>query len=136
MSVADEFFDTSVLLYVLSADTQKAERAEALLAEQGTISVQVLNEVAAVATRKLGMTLPDVREILTTLRAVCRVQPVTIQTHDRALRLMERYGFAVYDSLLVAAALLAGCRRLYTEDLQHGQLIDRQLRIINPFRQA
>ena len=133
MSAVDAFFDTSVLLYLLSKDAAKADRVEALLAERGTISVQVLNEFAAVATRKLKMPLPEVKEILDTVRAVCDVKPVTIETHDRALAIVERYGFYLYDSLLIAAALLAGSKRLYCEDLQHGQLIERQLRIVNPF---
>ncbi len=133
MSPAESFFDTSALLYLLSADSRKADRIEGLLAAGGTISVQVLNEFAAVTLRKLAMPLPEVREVLATVRAVCRVEPVTTGTHDRALVILERYGFALYDSVLIAAALIAGCRRLYCEDLQHGQLIDRQLRVINPF---
>lgn len=133
MSVADTFFDTSVMLYLLSSDAAKADRVEALLTEPATLSVQVLNEFAAVATRKLKMPLSEVREVLATVRAVCDIVPVTVDTHDRALAIVERYGFSVYDSLLIAAALMAGCKRLYTEDLQRGQLIDRQLRIVNPF---
>jgi predicted nucleic acid-binding protein len=133
MSAVDAFFDTSVLLYLLSKDAEKADRVEALLAERGTISVQVLNGFAAVATRKLKMPLPDVKEFLDTVRAVCDVVPVTLDTHDRALALVERHGFSLYDSLVIAAALIAGSRRLYCEDLQHGQLIDRQLRVVNPF---
>jgi predicted nucleic acid-binding protein len=133
MSVADAFFDTSVLLYLLSKDAVKADRVEALLAERGTLSVQVLNEFAAVAIRKLKMSLPEVREVLDTIRAVCDVVPVTVETHDRALTIVERYGFSLYDSLLIAAALIAGSKRLYCEDLQHNQLIDRQLRVVNPF---
>ena len=134
MSAADNFIDTSVLLYLLSAEAAKAERVEELLVAGGTISVQVLNEFAAVATRKLRMSIADIREILGTVRTVCGVEPVAAATHDRALDLAERYGFSFYDAVLVAAAILAGCSRLYTEDLQHGQLIDRRLRIVNPFR--
>ena len=133
MSAVNAFFDTSVLLYLLSSDAAKSDRVETLLADRGTISVQVLNEFAAVAIRKLKMPLPEVREVLDTIRAVCEVEPVTIETHDRALAIVERYGFSLYDSLLIAAALIADCRVLYSEDLQHGQLIDRQLRVVNPF---
>lgn len=136
MSAAEPFFDTNVLLYLLSADPVKADRAESLLADGGTISVQVLNEFASVTLRKLAMPVTELREILEPVRSVCHVEPVTEDTHDRALALVERYGFSFYDALLVAAALRAGCARLYSEDLQHGQLIDRQLRILNPFRQA
>lgn len=133
MSAVDAFFDTSVLLYLLSEDAAKADRVEELLAARGTISVQVLNEFAAVSLRKLKMPLSEVKEILGTVRAVCDVVPLTVETHDRALAIVARYGFSLYDSLLVAAALIADCRRLYCEDLQHDQLIERQLRVVNPF---
>ena len=133
MSAVDAFFDTSVLLHLLSTDATKADRVEELLAARGTISVQVLNEFAAVSLRKLRMPLPEVKEILDTVRAVCDVVPLTVETHDRALAIVARYGFSLYDSLLIAAALIAGSKRLYCEDLQHGQVIDRQLRVVNPF---
>lgn len=134
MSGADTFVDTSVLLYLLSSDEEKADRAEELIAEGAVVGVQVLNEFAAVATRKLGLTLAEVSEILATIRGVARVEAMTEETHDRALRIAERYRFSIFDSLIIAAALLSGCRRLCCEDLQHNQLIERQLRITNPFR--
>jgi predicted nucleic acid-binding protein len=133
MSGADPFFDTSVLLYLLSDDTDKADRIESLLSARGIVSVQVLNEFAAVALRKLTMPLNEVREILDTIRAVCAVEPLTIETHDRGLAVCERYRFSLYDSMLVAAALISGATILYSEDLQHGQVIDNQLRVTNPF---
>ena len=133
MSDADSFFDTSVLLYLLSEDSNKADRVEELLAERGTISVQVLNEFAAVALRKLRMPLSDVREILGTVRAVCSVEPITLATHERGLAISERYGFGLYDSMIVASALIAGGKVLFAEDLQHRQFIDAQLRVVNPF---
>jgi predicted nucleic acid-binding protein len=133
MSAAEVFFDTNVLLYLLSADAAKASRAEALLALGGTVSVQVLNEFASVASRKLRMTWPEIREALEPLRAICSVTPVSIEVHDRGLQLAERYGFSTYDAMVVAAALLAGCKTLYSEDMQHGQVIERRLRVCNPF---
>jgi predicted nucleic acid-binding protein len=133
MSDAERFFDTSVLLYILSGDSRKADRAEQLLAERGTISVQVLDEFAAVALRKLRMQLRDVREVLDTVRAVCNVEAVTVATHDRGLALNERYGFSLYDSMIVSSALMAGSEVLYSEDLQDGQVIDGRLRVANPF---
>jgi predicted nucleic acid-binding protein len=133
MSGADPFFDTSVLLYLLSDNTDKADRIENLLSARGIVSVQVLNEFAVVALRKLKMPLNEVREILDTIRAVCAVEPLTIETHDRGLAVCERYRFSLYDSMLVAAALISGASILYSEDLQHGQVIDNQLRVTNPF---
>jgi predicted nucleic acid-binding protein len=133
MSGADSFFDTGVLLYLLSDDTVRADRIETLLAARGTISVQVLNEFAVVALRKLKIPLNEVREILDTIRAVCAVEPLTVETHDRGLAVFERYKFSLYDSMLVAAALISGAKILYSEDLPHGQAIDNQLRVNNPF---
>ncbi|MGH8290427.1 MAG: PIN domain-containing protein [Steroidobacteraceae bacterium] len=136
MSGADSFFDTSVLLYVLSSENEKADRIETLLAESGVISVQVLNEFTAVAIRKLAMPLADIREILEAVRNICRTEPLTVEDHDRAVEIMERYKFSFYDSVIVASALRAACKILYTEDLQHGQVIARQLEVINPFDES
>jgi len=133
MSDAEPFFDTSVLLYLLSGDAAKADRVETLLSARGVVSVQVLNEFAVVALRKLKMPLNEIREILDTIRAVCAVEPITVETHDRGLAVFERYRFSFYDSMLVAAALIAGAKIIYSEDLQHGQVIDNRLRVTNPF---
>jgi len=133
MSGADSFFDTSVLLYLLSGDAVKADRIETLLAARGVISVQVLNEFAVVAIRKLKIPLHEVREILDTIRAVCAVEPITVDAHDRALAVFERYKFSFYDSILIATALISGAKILYSENLQHRQVIDNQLRVTNPF---
>jgi predicted nucleic acid-binding protein len=132
MSGADNFFDINVLLYLLSKDAVKADRAEALLASGGTISVQVLNEFASVASRKLAMPISEIRDVLSTIRAVCTVKPLDVETHELALDLAERQNFSIYDGLIVAAAVRAGCTVLYTEDLHHGQMIEK-LQIQNPF---
>lgn len=127
------FFDTNVLLYLLSADPGKAGTAERLLAAGGHVSVQVLNEFAAVATGKLRLDWAETLEILATVRALCVVEPLTVNAHDRAVAIAARYRLHIYDALIVAAALLAGCERLYSEDLQAGQRFDKRLRIVNPF---
>lgn len=133
MSDAESFFDTSVLLYLLSADAEKADRAEELLERSGAISVQVLNEFTVVAIRKLGLSFGEVREVLGTIRTVCVTHPLTIEHHDKASEIAERYGFSFYDSVIVASALLAECKILYSEDLQHQQVIEKRLTVINPF---
>jgi predicted nucleic acid-binding protein len=121
MSGADAFFDTNVLLYLLSDDAAKANRAEELLAAGGIISAQVLNEFTAVARRKLAMPWSEIREVLATVRTICTVEPVSDLTHDLGSTIAERYGFTIYDGAIVAAASLAGCDLLYSEDLQDGQ---------------
>jgi len=132
MTAADVFFDTNVLLYLLSGDQAKADRAEALIAAGGVISVQVLNEFVSVASRKLAMRLPEIREVLSAVRAACSVEPLSAATHDLALDLMGRFHLAFYDALIVAAAALAKCSVLYSEDMQDAQKI-AGVTIRNPF---
>ena len=134
MANSGVFFDTNVLLYLLDDDTLKADRAEALLAKGGIISVQVLNEFTSVASRKLKMPYSDINEILQTVREVCEVKDLTIDTHFLGLSLAERYSFSFYDSLILASGLLADCKVLYSEDMQSGQKINEQLIIQNPFK--
>jgi predicted nucleic acid-binding protein len=132
MSVSD-FFDSNVLLYVVSNQPTKAHRAAELLANGGTISVQVLDEFASVARRKLGRTMRETRVALSNIRSVCAVRVADLQTHERGLDVAERYGFSIYDSMLIAAALEASCQTFYSEDLQHGQRLEG-LTIRDPFR--
>ncbi len=127
------FLDSNVVLYLLSADADKADRAQALLRAGAVISVQVLNEVSRVARRKLGMDWRDLEEFLALVRAFCRVDPITEATHDEGRRLAERHGLAFYDALIAAAALQAGCTQLFSEDMHDGLLIEQQLLICNPF---
>jgi predicted nucleic acid-binding protein len=127
------FFDTTVLIYAISAGDRRAAIAEGLLASGGNLSVQVLNEFAAVATRKLKMSWGEVAEALDAVRALCeRAAPLTVEIHEAALRIAERYGYHLYDALILAAAPDAGCAVLYTEDMQDGQKVDG-LTIRNPF---
>jgi predicted nucleic acid-binding protein len=130
------FFDTNVLIYVASDDPAKADRAEKLIFEGGVISVQVLNEIANVSRRKMGMTWPETNAFLATIRSLLPVQPLAVETHETGLALAERYGLPVYDAMIAAAALQADCDTLWSEDMQDGMLLDGRLRVVNPFRAA
>ena len=81
------FFDTNILLYLLSADEAKAMRAESTIVDGGTISVQVLNEFASVSRRKLKMSFVEIHEILSQIRIMCSVEPITVNVHDRGLQI-------------------------------------------------
>jgi predicted nucleic acid-binding protein len=132
--MAGEFLDSNVLVYAFTDDA-RAATAQALLDRGCTISVQGLNEFANVARRKLGKSWPEIRDDLAAIRTVCpTVIPIDVDTHETALRLAERYGFAMFDALMFATASKAGCTTLWSEDMQDGMLIDGKLRIANPFR--
>jgi predicted nucleic acid-binding protein len=134
MSANRRFLDTNVLLYLLSGDEPRADRAEGELNAGGVVSVQVLNEFASVASRKLRMSIADIREVLAAVRSACRVMPIGEDTHDLGLQVAERYGLSIYDAMIVASALLAGCTTIVSEDMQHGQILEGQLEVRNPFR--
>lgn len=134
MRMPGSFFDTNVLIYLTSGDPARADRAEKLLAKGGAISVQVLNEVANVAHRKMQMSWPEARSFLSILRGLLSVHSVTTEIHETGLTLAERYNLSVYDAMIAASALAADCDTLWSEDMQHGMVIDGRLRIVNPFR--
>lgn len=126
------FFDTNVLIYAISSDPRRAN-ADLVLREGGVISVQVLNEFANVCRRKLGQDWPRIEAALTTFRDIFDdILPLTLETHAIAIALSSNDGLSFYDALIVAAALEAGCDKLYSEDLQQGRKFG-ELVIINPF---
>ena len=128
------FFDTNVLVYAVTEGDPRSTQAEQLLASGGLISVQVLNEFAAVASRKLRMPWPDVREALDAFLEICPdPSPVTIDLHRAAVPIAEENGCGIYDALIVAAALREGCAVLYSEDFQDGRVFEGKLTVRNPF---
>jgi predicted nucleic acid-binding protein len=127
------FIDTNVLVYAALSNDPRCPTAERLLAAGGTVSVQVLNEFANVARGKLKWAWPDIEAMLALVRSrMGRVRELSVLTHEAALALARDHGLGVYDALIVAAALDAGCDTLFTEDLQHGRKFG-SLTIVNPF---
>ena len=129
------FFDTNVFVYAIIQDDPRSDHAEELVAQGGTVSVQVLSEFAAVARRKTKMPWVEIRRALDGIKVLCPDPlPITLDTHGEALAIAEGYGYKIYDALIVASALEARCTILYSEDMQDGQVIDGRLTIRNPFR--
>jgi predicted nucleic acid-binding protein len=131
--VSADFFDTNILVYAASEIPLKAARAEELLRAGGVVSVQVLNELALVARRKMKLTWAETRELVEPYALLLTVVPMTQAVHERGLALGERYGFAVYDAMLMAAALEAGCEVFWSEDMHNGLVVEGRLRVVNPF---
>jgi predicted nucleic acid-binding protein len=138
-----DFLDSNVFIYLFDpVHTKKRELATGLVRgalqdNSACISFQVVQETLRVVTEKLPQ--PASAEgaqkfFLHSLQPLWRVMP-SAELYASALRLKERWKFSFYDALIVAAALEAGCKRLYSEDLQHGQRIEG-LRIENPFKGA
>jgi predicted nucleic acid-binding protein len=126
------FFDTNILVYAF-LDIAKRDKAIAVLAEGGRISVQVLNEFTNVARQKRQRPWPEIEAAITVIHEwFPDIVPLTEQTDARALALARDHGLSFYDALIVAAAQEAGCDTLFTEDMQHGRKFGH-LTIVNPF---
>ena len=126
------FFDTNILVYAQQRGG-KADRARALLAGGGKLSVQVLNEFTTVSRLKQRREWHEIAEaVADVLTTVDPPLALTLDLHAAARALAEDHGLSFYDALIVAAALEAGCDTLFSEDLQHGRRIGR-LAILNPF---
>lgn len=131
------FLDTNVLIYAVTEDDPRSAQAEELLASGGVLSVQVLNEFVSVVRRKILMSWTDVTQALDAFRILCPSPlPITMETHETALRIAAKHSYNIYHALVIAAALEADCATLYSEDLHDGQTIDGQLTIRNPFAQS
>lgn len=127
------FVDTNVLLYLISKDAAKAARAERLLAGRIVVSVQVLNEFASVARRKQCLEWGELAQVLAGIRRFADVRAVGVDTHERGLALAQRYQLGIYDAMIAAAAMEAGCETLMSEGFQAGQVLVDRLTIRNPF---
>ena len=130
---AEAFFDTNVVVYAFITTEKRSAVAASVLAEGGVVNVQVLNEFVNVARRKDTLSWADIRESLAVLRKRCgEPRPLTTAIHEAGLAIAERHHYRIYDALIIAAAVDAGCRTLYSEDLANGQTI-QGVRITNPF---
>jgi predicted nucleic acid-binding protein len=130
---ASPFVDANILAYAFSSNDPRSAKAEALLDTGATTSVQVLNEFVNVLRSKQDREWNEIEDALGVLKTLLGPPyPLTIEVHEAAVSIARDYGFHFYDSLIVAAALRAGCSILYSEDLQHGQTIGT-LTIRNPF---
>jgi predicted nucleic acid-binding protein len=132
------FLDTNIVIYSVARrlslhDDARTRIAETIVGQGGVISVQVLNEFADTVFRRHRQTWPVIREMLNVINELCGPAiPLTLEVHQSAVDISVRYGFRIYDSLIIAAAEHAGCTTLYTEDLQHGQKVGN-VTIVNPF---
>lgn len=129
----EAFIDTNVLVYLLGSDDRKAAVANAVLAAGGVISVQVLNEFANVARRKAGLDWAELNEMLVIFKQAFEVRPVDLATHESGVRIAERSRLSLYDAMIVAAALQADCKTVYSEDMQDGMAVGG-VTVRNPFQ--
>jgi predicted nucleic acid-binding protein len=127
------FVDTNIVLYSIGKDSGKKEVARSILALRPVISAQVVNEAVNVCLRRFAFTPEQAYAFADALMRRTDLRPLDEAAIRRSAAIALRYRFSNWDALIVASALLAGCGTLYSEDMQHGQLLDGSLTIINPF---
>lgn len=126
--------DTNIVIYALTSSS-KTEGATNVLRACQFLSVQVLNEYANVSMRKRQLSWSRISGDIEELKkAVGSVLAISDAANAEALRIAGRYRLSFYDALMLAVALAGGARTIYSEDMQHGLVIDGALRIVDPFR--
>jgi predicted nucleic acid-binding protein len=129
------FIDTNILIYSLSADDDRGAKARQTLlsSTEAVVSSQVISEFISTCLKKNILSLDDAAQAANDFMRALHFTPVHESTINRALRLVKKYKFSYWDSLIAASALENNCSVLVTEDMQHGQVINNRLRIVNPF---
>ena len=128
--------DTNIVFYAL-AQGDKTARAETALSAASFLSAQVLNEYAFASRRKWRRDWAEIGCDIALLRQwVPEILPIDAAANSEALRIAEQYQLAFFDALMIAVALINGATVLYSEDMQHGLIVDDKLTIIHPFLPA
>jgi predicted nucleic acid-binding protein len=130
---ANYFIDTNIVLYLFDKDKTKSVIAQRLFTANAVVSPQVLAETANVLTRKFNFDKKIAMESLCFIRNNVQIVPFTAELFDIVSMVFTRYSFSFYDSMIIASALSSNCSKLYSEDFQHKQKIEKKLTIINPF---
>ena len=130
------FLDTNLWVYFFVKNPpEKEEKIRELVESQALsiiVSIQVLGELCNVLIRKTTFSQSETQAAVLDLVNTFSVLAIDTSTVLNALEIHARYGYSYWDSLIIATALQSNCSILYSEDMQHDQLIEDKLRIINP----
>jgi len=129
------FLDSNILIYLYSEDELEKQNIVNSIFDkfECVISTQTLNEFCNVCLKKLKKNVSEIIESLNEIKGSCRLEFVDDLVMERALLLHEKYSYSYFDSLMLSSALKYNCAIIYSEDMQHEQLIESSLKIINPF---
>lgn len=132
-----EFVDTNILIYAYSKDEPKKQSTANDILEKHTnssiISNQVIHELVNILFKKFKLSSDDIENVLLEIDTNLTIINFNFTTQIKAIRIKDKYKLQYYDSLIIAAAMENGCNILFSEDMQHLQVIEESLQIINPF---
>jgi predicted nucleic acid-binding protein len=130
----NSFIDSNILIYAMAGEDVKQSVARNLIdRERHNISNQVVSEVLFNLIKKAGYSGDELESVIHELYSAFFVKSLDQQDFLEAANIRKRYDFSFWDSLIVATALHINCNTLYSEDMQHGMVVDSSLTIINPF---
>ena len=134
--MSDKFFvDSNIFLYAfMGDDDEKSDMAFSIIADKHVfLSTQVVNEICINLIKKSGYQEDDIAELVNNIYKKYQVVIINKSVILRASFLRRHYLFSYWDSLIISTALNCGCNCLFTEDMQHSQIIENKLKIVNPF---
>ena len=131
------FVDTNILIYSYSEDEPLKKSSANKIFDDYTdnliISNQVTNELTNILFKKFKLSSEDIENVILEVDTLLPIVSFDITTQIKAIRIKDKYKLQFYDSLIIATALENGCNILFSEDMQHLQVIDNTLTILNPF---
>ncbi|GAB1451925.1 PIN domain-containing protein [Draconibacterium sp.] len=132
----NSFVDTNILVYCYTNDEpKKREKALTVCNNMDTfISTQVLTELSNTLKKKFKLDWKSIELVISEINSGFHIFVNKPGTIEKACQIANKYNYSFYDSLIIAAALACNCSSLYSEDLQHGQIIENSLTIVNPFK--
>ena len=130
------FLDSNILIYLYSEDElEKQSIANSLFDKfECVISTQTLNEFCNVCIKKMKKPVAEIIESLNEIKENSILEFIDDKIIEQALLLREKYSYSYFDSLMLSSALKYSCGIIYSEDMQHGQIIENSLKIVNPFK--
>jgi predicted nucleic acid-binding protein len=133
------FLDTNIIIYLYSEDESDKRDASYKFVNRldCVTSIQAMNEASNVWYRKYNLSKTEIAKYLDEIESVCdEIMLVRRKTIDQAMDIKDRYGYSLYDCLILASSIEANCNIILTEDMKDGQIINETLKIINPFNMA
>lgn len=130
------FVDSNIIIYAYSVDEPKKMTIarNILLSDETILSTQTINEFINVTTRKKMLNNVEILEVVDDLFRLFTIETIDQQVIQKALSIADKYHYSYFDSLMLASALQAECLILYSEDMQHNHVLEKKLKIINPFQ--
>jgi len=126
--------DSNILIYAFGKqDDKKKEIAKGIISNCEIISLQAINETLFVLYKKFKFPIIELETVKNFLIQVFNISEINTSTLSKSLQVMKKYNYSFWDSMMIASALMNECQKLYSEDMHHGQIIEDELEIVNPF---